>query len=97
MMVGSYLPKNRAELIRDWRVSPIHAAERLPPCHVLCGTADGLIADAKALDARLTRAGIEHELAIYPDMPHGFVQMEEMFPQARESIRRMIAFLDARV
>ena len=29
-------------------------------------------------------------------MPHGYVQME-FFPQARESIDRMVAFLDAKV
>jgi len=97
MMVGSYLPKNREQLIRDWRVSPIHAAERLPPCHVMCGTADGLIADANAFAARLANAGIDHELAIYADMPHGFTQMAELFPAALDSIRRMVAFLDKRV
>ena len=29
-------------------------------------------------------------------MPHGYVQME-FFPQARESIDRMVAFLDKQV
>src|SRR5262245_10291897 len=97
MMVGSYLPRNRAEHMRDWRVSPIHAANRLPACHLLCGTADGLMADASAMAERLERAGIDHEVAIYADMPHGFTQMEELFPAALESINRMVAFLDARV
>jgi hypothetical protein len=30
-------------------------------------------------------------------MPHGFVQMEEMFPDARRAIDRMVSFLNARV
>jgi acetyl esterase len=97
MMVGSYIGHDRDSLIRDWRVSPIHVAEKLPPAHVLCGTIDPLIDDAHALAARLGAADIEHEIAIYDDMPHGFVQMEEMFPDARRAIDRMVSFLNARV
>jgi acetyl esterase len=95
MMVGSYLGNDRESLVKDWRVSPIHAAERLPRAHILCGTADGLMADTNALVSRLAAAGIPHELATYDKMPHGFAQMEEMFPEARVSIDRMIAFLEA--
>jgi len=49
MMMGSYIGHDRENLIRDWRVSPIHVAEKLPPTHVLCGTMDPLIDDARAL------------------------------------------------
>jgi acetyl esterase len=97
MMVGSYIGHDRDNLIRDWRVSPIRAAEKLPPAHVLCGTMDPLIDDAHALAARLAAAAIDHEVAIYEDMPHGFVQMEEMFPEARVAIDRMVGFLNSRV
>ena len=97
MMVGSYIGHDRDNLTRDWRVSPIHAAEKLPPAHVLCGTLDPLIDDAQALAARLAAAAIDHEVVIYDDMPHGFVQMEEIFPDARIAIDRMVKFLDARV
>ena len=44
----------------------------------------------------LEKAGVTHEFFIEAGMPHGFAQME-FFPQARESIDRMIGFLDARV
>ena len=97
MLVDSYIGHDRDALVEDWRVSPIHAAERLPPAHIACGTADGLLTDAKALVARLAAARIPYELATYEGMPHGFSQMEEMFPDARASIDRMIAFLDARL
>jgi acetyl esterase len=97
MMVGSYIGHDRDNLVGDWRVSPIHAAEKLPPAHVLCGTMDPLIDDARAVAARLAAAGIDHEVAIYEDMPHGFVQMEELFPDARLAIDRMVNFLNARV
>jgi acetyl esterase len=97
MMVGSYIGHDRGNLLRDWRVSPIHAAEKLPPTHLLCGTMDPLIDDAHALAARLAAAAIDHEVAIYDDMPHGFVQMEEAFPEARVAISRMVSFLNARI
>jgi acetyl esterase len=97
MMVGSYIGHDRDRLIKDWRVSPIHAAAKLPPAHVLCGTMDPLVDDAHAVAKRLAAAGIDHEVAIYDDMPHGFVQMEEMFPDARLAIDRMVNFLNTRV
>ena len=97
MMVGSYIGHDRDNLTRDWRVSPILAAEKLPPALVLCGTMDPLIDDAHAVAARLAAAGIDHEVAIYDEMPHGFVQMEEMFPEARLAIDRMVNFLNTRV
>jgi acetyl esterase len=97
MMVGSYIGHDREALTRDWRVSPIHAAEKLPPTHVLCGTMDPLLEDAYAVAARLAAAGIDHEVVIYDDMPHGFVQMEEIFPDARVAIDRMVNFLNTRV
>jgi acetyl esterase/lipase len=35
---------------------------------------------------------VEHEHVVYDGMPHGFAQME-FFPQARQSIDRMVEFL----
>jgi acetyl esterase/lipase len=96
MMVGSYLGTERAQLERDPRVSPIHAAEALPPTHILCGTMDPLLDDARALAAKLERAAIPHEFVVYEDMPHGFVQMEEVFDDARRAIDAMVTFLDVR-
>ena len=93
LMVGSYLGPDRSEaLMADPRVSPIHAADRLPPSYVLCGGADGLAAQAEVLAEVLLKARIPHEKRIVENMPHGFAQME-FFPQARESIDQMVAFL----
>jgi acetyl esterase len=94
LMVGAYLgpePEQAAKL-RDPRVSPLHAAERLPPCHVVVGGADPLVAQAEALVAALRVAGVEHEYFVDADMPHGYAQMEMLAP-ARPAIERMIAFL----
>ncbi len=97
MMVGSYLGKERGEaLLRDPRVSPIHAAAKLPPTHVVCGTADPLVAQARALRAELQAAGVDHEYFEDEGMPHGYAQME-FLPLARPAIDRMIRFLEGRL
>jgi acetyl esterase len=93
LMVGSYLGSDPGPgVLEDPRVSPVHQAAKLPPCHVVVGGADPLIAQADALVVRLKEAGIEHEHVVVDQMPHGFAQME-FFPQARQSIDRMVAFL----
>lgn len=94
MMVGSYLGAlpGREPLLGDARVSPIHAAAKLPPCHVVCGGADPLSSQADSLVEALRAADVEHETFTDADMPHGYVQIE-MLPPARPAIERMIAFL----
>jgi acetyl esterase len=93
LMVDSYLGADSDDLARDPRVSPVRAADRLPPCHVMVGSADPLMSQADALVAELEKAGIEHEYFVDADMPHGYAQFE-MLPPARPAIDRMIAFLD---
>ncbi len=93
LMVGGYLGSERAPaLLRDPRVSPLHAADKLPPAHVMVGSMDNLVGQSEALVAALAAAGIEHEHVVYEGMPHGFAQMEFLAP-ARESITRMTEFL----
>jgi acetyl esterase len=93
LMVAAYLgPRPPASLLEDPRVSPLRSAERLPPTFVVVGGADPLVEQARALTGILEKAGVPHEHLLVDGMPHGFVQME-FFPQARESIDRMVAFL----
>lgn len=93
LMVGSYLGAERSDaLLADPRVSPIHAAPKIPPAHVMVGSQDGLATQAAALVEALAEAGVEHEYVVYDGMPHGFSQME-FFPQARASVDRMVDFL----
>jgi len=93
MMVAAYLGKTRGDaLLRDPRISPLHAAKRLPPSHVVVGGADPLAAQAEVLVKALSAAGVAHEHFVDPGMPHGYVQME-MLPAARPAIDRMVAFL----
>ena len=93
MMVGAYLGKTRSEaLLRDPRISPLQAAAKLPPSHVVVGSADALATQSEALVKALSAAGVPHEHFVDADMPHGYAQME-FLPAARPAIDRMVAFL----
>ena len=96
LMVGSYLGAGRDDLLSDPRVSPLHAADLLPPCHVMVGSADPLVAQAESLVAALAEAGIDHEHCVDELMPHGYAQFE-MLPAARTAIDRMLEFLGKHV
>jgi acetyl esterase len=93
MMVGAYLGKTRSEtLLRDPRVSPLFAAEKLPPSHVVVGSADDLAPQSEALVKALAQAGVPHEHFVDAGMPHGYAQME-FLPATRPALERMLAFL----
>jgi acetyl esterase/lipase len=93
IMVGSYLgAEPSAALLADPRVSPLHEAAKLPPCHIMVGGADPLAAQAERLARALETADIPFEHHVDEGMPHGYVQME-FFPAARPAIDRMVAFL----
>ena len=54
-------------------LSPIYAdLEDLPPTLMIIGDADILLQDNLAMAARLSAAGVEVDLRIYPEAPHGF-------------------------
>ena len=93
MMMGAYLGKQRHDtLLRDPRVSPLLAASKLPPTHIVVGSADPLAVQAEALVKALVAAGVPHEHCIDAGMPHGYAQME-FLPSARPAIERMVGFL----
>jgi acetyl esterase len=99
MMVGAYLGtqgSRRETLLRDPRVSPLAAASKLPPSHVVVGSADPLAVQAEALVKALAAASVPHEYFVDPGMPHGYAQME-FLPGARPAIDRMVEFLKRNV
>jgi acetyl esterase/lipase len=54
-------------------ISPLYGVLRgLPPTLMVVGSADVLLEDNLALAGRLSAAGNDVELRIYPDSPHGF-------------------------
>jgi acetyl esterase len=93
MMVGAYLGTTRSEaLLRDPRVSPLHAAALLPPSHVVVCSVDDLAPQSEALVKALAAAGVPHEHFVDAGMPHGYAQLE-FLAGARPAVERMIAFL----
>jgi monoterpene epsilon-lactone hydrolase len=67
-------------------------AAKLPPSHVVVGSADPLAAQAEALVNALAAAGVPHEHFVDAGMPHGYAQLE-FLPAARPAIERMLGFL----
>ena len=95
MMVGAYLGaqgSGRDALLRDARVSPLGVAAKLPPCHVVVGSADPLVVQSEALVKALAQAGVAHEHFVDDGMPHGYAQME-FLAGSRPAIARMVEFL----
>ena len=57
---------------------------------VLCGMADELLPESITTAEALKRADIRHELQIFEDMPHGFVQVD-LFGETVELLQCWIA------
>jgi acetyl esterase len=78
-------------------VSPIHAdLAGLPPAIVVVGTLDPLLSDAELFAEALRRAGVEAALHVFPDGPHGFVQMFAL-DMAAEAVGKIAEFARARM
>lgn len=90
----AYLGEDWQALLTDPRVSPIHAADRLPPCHIVVGSEDLLVKQGDALEVELKAHDIPYEYFIDDGMPHGYFQLE-MFPQALAGIDRLCKYLHA--
>jgi acetyl esterase len=97
-LARTYLGNQYPGALSDPRVSPLRAikAGSLPPSFVICGTADALLPESRAITAALKEAGIEYELREVNDMPHAFMHMEEL-SGCREGHRMMFEFLSRRV
>jgi acetyl esterase len=94
-MVDAYLGRaNLQALLKDVRVSPLFAIKpgALPPSFIVCGTADPLLPDSRAMADALKRNGIDHELHLFDQMPHGFLQMS-ILSGCGEAQKRMFDFL----
>jgi acetyl esterase len=90
----AYLGSAYPTFLDDPRVSPIHAIRpgAMPPSFIIAGTADGIVGESRTIAEAMNRAGIENELHIMTDMPHGFMQMTEL-AACREGLRLMFDFL----
>jgi len=93
-LAKAYLGAHYPEGLDDPRVSPIHAIKpgAMPPSFVIAGTADGIVGESRTIADAMTKAGIDHELHIIDEMPHGFMQMNEL-SDCRKGLRLMFDFL----
>jgi len=97
MMARAYLGDRYDTLVSDPRVSPLKAVKAgLPPLYILCGTADFLLKESHSMAERCAAAGVEYELDIVEDMPHGFIQIW-MLSAAGDAQKRMFDFMRKRV
>jgi acetyl esterase len=93
-MTRAYLGSQYPGALEDPRVSPLRGVKSgaLPPCFVICGTADDLLPESKAMAEALRRANIESELHLMEEMPHAFMQMNEL-SACRAGLKSMFEFL----
>ena len=91
-MRDAYLGENSDLLMADPRVSPIRAANKLPPSIVVVGSADESQSESVRLAEALDVAGITYEYLVVPGMPHAFACME-FLPEARQTIDQVAQFL----
>ena len=59
----------------------------VPPCFIVCGTADPLLDNSTTLFEILSHHGIPCELKLYPGVMHAFVHYSRMMTDAQESLR----------
>lgn len=72
-----FLPGMTDDQRRAPEISPAFADLRgLPPCLVSVGTCDHLLDDSLLLANRAAAAGVEVELFVAPEMPHGFIMFD---------------------
>jgi acetyl esterase len=93
-MARGYLGAQYPAALKDPRVSPLRAIKpgTLPPCFVICGSADALLPESRSIGAALREADIPYESHELPDMPHAFMMIGAL-SACREGQRLMFEFL----
>ena len=82
-MVECFTPGMSHEERRAPDISPLYAdLAGLPPCLVTVGSYDHLLDDSLFVAPRLANAGVDVELQVYPDSPHGFMALPTRMTQA---------------
>ncbi|GAB0494603.1 hypothetical protein MMPV_005897 [Pyropia vietnamensis] len=91
LCIQSYIPSEADP--RNPLVSPLLMSDEqlaaLPPLTCVVGSIDPLLDDAVTLATRLRRIGraADVNLRIYESMPHGFLHMNHVIPEARHGMR----------
>jgi acetyl esterase/lipase len=94
-MARGYLGAQYPAALKDPRVSPLRAVApgALPPCFVICGTADALLPESRSFAAVLKEANIPCELHEIEEMPHAFMMIGAL-SGCSEGYRLMFDFMD---
>jgi monoterpene epsilon-lactone hydrolase len=83
---------------RDPLVNPLYAdLEGLGPLYIQVGGDEGLLDDARQLDAHARKAGVEARLDIFPGMLHTFQMAAGRAPEADDAIRMMAEWVRPRL
>lgn len=69
------------------------ALAALPPLHLMAAGIDPLLSDTLNFEARLAALGRAERTTIVPGVVHGFLQMTNELPQAREALGRAADFV----
>lgn len=82
--------------VKDVRVSPLLAEDLkgLAPAFLLAAELDPLVNEGRAYAERLAAYGVPVERVVINTMPHGFLNMTRLLPQAVEAITRAARALE---
>ncbi len=83
----------RADPLASPALSGEAALRALPPLHLMAAGVDPLLGDSLDLERRLQALGRPERLEIVPGVIHGFLQMTNELPQAREALGRAAQFV----
>lgn len=72
------------------------ALAALPPLYLMAAGIDPLLSDTLNLEARLAALGRPERTSVVPGVVHGFLQMSNELPQARDALGRAAAFVRSR-
>jgi acetyl esterase/lipase len=83
---------------RDPLAGPLHAdLAGLSPCYIQVGGDEALLDDARQLDERLAKAGVEVRTDVFPGMLHTFQMAAGRAPEADDAIRRLADWVRPRL
>jgi epsilon-lactone hydrolase len=83
---------------RDPLASPLHAdLAGLGPIYIQAGGDEALLDDARRLEQRASKAGVDARLDVFPGMLHTFQMAAGRAPEADEAIRRLAAWVRPRL
>ena len=86
--VANYVPQLTQELVRDQRLSPIHASDLhgVCPAHVVTAYWDPLRDEGEAYAHKLRAAGVRCSVTRYEGVTHEFFGHQELFPIGKRAV-----------